>query len=172
MDIAMIVSLICGLLVCLFGYKLNKILITIICAIFGYYLVTTFGSQIFNDETFKIIVSLIVALVFGYFGFKLYLVGVFLTCFFLVNAICYNFITDEMLEVVVGLLAGLVIGIIAVKFTRPIMIISTSFSGSFMAADNLFNLLNFTMPAILLITSIILAIIGIAFQFKNTQIES
>ena len=73
---------------------------------------------------------------------------------------------------IVSLIAGLIAGIIGVKFTRPLIIISTSLAGAGTISETALNLLNIKNDTISIIIILILAILGMIYQFKQNDENS
>lgn len=166
-----IVAIIIGLLSCFFGYKINKIIIAIIGLIIGFNIGITVLPSIITDQTIIYIVSTIIALLFGFISYKLYLIGVFLLCALTVYTLCSNLGLESNIQTIISVIAGIIAGILGVKFTRPIMIISTSLGGASLITENAFNLFNFQNPILSIIILIIIAVLGMSYQFKQKDIN-
>ncbi len=167
MDVITIVTIIIGLITCFFGYKLNKTIIAIFGLIIGYNLGVTLLPNVITDQTTIYIISVIIAIAIGLISYKLYLVGIFLLCALAAYILCDNLQLAQNIKTIVGLITGIIAGILGVKFTRPLVIISTSLAGATTFAENILNLLNYQNNNLTIIISIIVAIIGIIYQFKQ-----
>lgn len=167
MDVITIVTIIIGLITCFFGYKLNKTIIAIFGLIIGYNLGVTLLPNVITDQTTIYIISVIIAIAIGLISYKLYLVGIFLLCVLAAYILCDNLQLAQNIKTIVGLITGIIAGILGVKFTRPLVIISTSLAGATTFAENILNLLNYQNNNLTIIISIIVAIIGIIYQFKQ-----
>ena len=167
MDVITIVTIIIGLITCFFGYKLNKTIIAIFGLIIGYNLGVTLLPNVITDQTTIYIISVIIAIAIGLISYKLYLVGIFLLCALAAYILCDNLQLAQNIKNIVGLITGIIAGILGVKFTRPLVIISTSLAGATTFAENILNLLNYQNNNLTIIISIIVAIIGIIYQFKQ-----
>lgn len=171
MDVNIIVTLIVAVLTCLFGYKLNKAVIALCGFIIGYNLCNTVLTPLISSDIAVIILSSVVGLIIGLIAFKLYLVGIFLACFFLVYSVCNVYIDAEPIKQIAGAIGGVIVGLLGVKFTRPIMIISTSFSGAFIITDTVFELISYNVPVISLIAGLIIGVLSAGYQFRSTSEE-
>ncbi len=167
MGVITIVTIIIGLITCFFGYKLNKTIIAIFGLIIGYNLGVTLLPNVITDQTTIYIISVIIAIAIGLISYKLYLVGIFLLCALAAYILCDNLQLAQNIKTIVGLITGIIAGILGVKFTRPLVIISTSLAGATTFAENILNLLNYQNNNLTIIISIIVAIIGIIYQFKQ-----
>ena len=167
MDINIIITLIVAVITCLFGFRLNKVLIALAGFVLGMGLCNAVCMPLISNETTVLVLSIVVGLLLSLVAFRLYLVGIFLACFFLVYTACNIYIEADTVKQIVGAVAGLFVGVLGVKFTRPIMIISTSFSGAFVIVDTVFGLINFNIPIMSLIIGIIIGVISASYQFRT-----
>lgn len=171
MNIVNIVAVLIGLMSCFFGYKLNKTLIAIMGLIIGFNLGIVVLPNFITDQTIIYIVSAVLAIVVGIISYNLYLVGVFLLCALAVYILCGNLGLDENIKTIIGVIAGIIAGILGVKFTRPLIIISTSLAGATTIIENVFPLLNIQNNIFELLLFLIIAILGITYQFKQKEIN-
>ena len=75
------------------------------------------------------------------------------------------------IQIIFGLIIGAIAGILGVKFTRPLMIISTSLCGSSLVINTIMPALNIQNNTVNLILTLIIAIISMAYQFKQKDIN-
>ena len=163
-------TLIGGIILCLFGFKLQKVLICLSWAVLGF----AIGSGItgaFADQTASYIAGGVLALLFGMIGFKLYKIGIFVLCFVLTFAVIYNLISNDIVRMVAGLAGGALVGFIGLKFIKPVIIISTSFSAGSMIAEGAASYFAFNSSIIYWIILLVVAIFGVCYQFKTTEKE-
>ena len=171
MDIINIITLVIAIVTCFFGYRLNKTLIAIFGLIIGFELGITYLPNFLSDQTIIYIISTVLAIVVGIISYNLYLVGVFLLCALAVYILCGNLGLDENIKTIIGVIAGIIAGILGVKFTRPLIIISTSLAGATTIIENVFSLLNIQNNIFELLLFLIIAILGITYQFKQKEIN-
>lgn len=169
MNLTNIMALIIAIITCFFGYKLNKALITILGLILGFWLSVTYLPSIIDSQTIIYIISIIIAIFAGLISYKLYLVGIFFLCFIAAYILCEPLGLTDNIQIIFGLIVGIFAGILGVKFTKPLMIISTSLSGSSIISKTLFSILNFQNNILIFIISIIFTILGITYQFKQKE---
>ena len=171
MNIVNIVAVLIGLMSCFFGYKLNKTLIAIMGLIIGFNLGIVVLPNFITDQTIIYIVSAIIALLFGFISYNLYLVGIFLLCAITVYSLCNNLGLESNIQTIISVISGIIAGILGVKFTRPLIIISTSLAGATTIIENVFPLLNIQNNIFELLLFLIIAILGITYQFKQKEIN-
>lgn len=171
MDIINIITIVISLVTCFFGYKLNKIIIAIFGLIIGFNLGITYLPNLLTDQTIIYIISAIIAIAVGMISYNLYLVGVFLLCALATFTLCDNLNLSENVQMIVSIVIGLIAGILGVKFTRPIMIISTSLAGASTFTENALTLFKIQNDILALIIFIIITIFGMLYQFKQKEIN-
>ena len=164
-----ITTVIIAAITCLFGFRLNKLLIAVAGFGVGYYLCNAGLTSALGEGFITFAVSILVGLLIAFLAFKLYLAGIFVLCFVLAYAACNVFIEAGTLGTILSIAAGLIVGMLGVWFTRPIIIISTSLSGAFVIADNILPLLNFNMPIANLIVGLVIAFLAAEYQFRTTK---
>lgn len=162
------VGLVFALLNCFFGYKLRKIWITLVGILVGFLIGFAVVMFLSTNLIASLIIGVITGILLGIISFKLYLVGIFLLCgasaFFLV----YSCIPVDWLRILLGFIAGIAVGILAVKFVRPVTILSTGINGGFTAGQAIFSAFQITSWQYFPIGAI-LAVLGILVQFKTTK---
>lgn len=166
-----IVLIVIGFVVLFYGYKLNKLVISLSGFVFGYQLMQNFLLNFQLTPLLSILFSVLAGVCVGLLSFKVYLLGIFLTCFVLIFAICFLFIPDSTISLVSGIALGIVIGLLGVKFTKPIMIISTSFSGAFLIVRHVLSLFSINYFVLFVLISFLFAFGGIKVQFRLNQIS-
>lgn len=171
MTITNIIALVVAIITCFWGYKLNKGLIAIFGLILGFALGIEYLPNLINDQTIVYVVSAVIGIAVGFISYNLYLVGIFFLCGVAAFVLCENLGLAENLQTIIGLVAGIIAGILGVKFTRPIMIISTSLSGASVLTDTAFQILNFQNNTLTFIISIVLAVLGMIYQFNQKETD-
>lgn len=171
MSIIDIITLIIALITCFFGYKLNKGLIAVIGLIIGFQISSTYLPAIIESQNLVYILSIIIALILGMLSYKLYLVGIFFLCAISAYLLFENLNLTGNIQIIFGLIIGVIAGILGVKFTRPLIIISTSLCGSSLIINTIMPALNIQNNTVNLILTLIIAIISMAYQFKQKDIN-
>lgn len=162
------INLIISAITALFGYRLNKILIAIIGVIAGFNLSSQILPMYITDSNMIYIMSIVLAIITGLISFKIYLVGIFLLCFFT----AYNFFgTVEIGQTqtyIIGAIIGLLAGFLGMSFQRPIITFATSLFGSFLFVKTISEFLNIQNTTLTTIASIVLTVVTIMYQYRTT----
>ena len=116
-----------------------------------------------------LLVGVALGLVLGLVAFKIYRVGIFLLSFGAVYTMFYALIPISWVGIVVGIAGGILAGILAVKFLRPVIILTTGIGYGLSAGQMLLSLFKVTSLAVILPVGAALALAGILVQFKTTK---
>lgn len=162
---------------CFFGYRLQKLWIALGCFAVGATLGGGLGTLFFKENPMAwAAAALVLGLVLAVLSFRLYLSGVFLLCFALGCIITLPFAKFYGgWGVLVCVAAGVVLGILGTKFVRPVLIVATALGGGVSAARALGQMLASVWPnlagaqAVPLVAGLVLAVVGIMYQFKHTK---
>lgn len=167
MNITSIITIIIAIMTCFFGYRLNKAIIAVIGLLIGFNIGITFLPLIITNQTLIYILSAIIAIILGMISYKLYLVGIFLLCAIAAYILTENLGLTDNIQIIIGLIVGIIAGLLGVKFTRPLMIISTSFCGSSLIIDTLLPIFNIQNNTVSIILTLIIAALGMTYQFNQ-----
>lgn len=132
-----ILSLVIGLIGCLFGYKLYRLFTTISGFFAGVFLGFFIGTNFFGHSNGIIILCCLVGgISLAIFSYHIYMAGIFVLCFFLgfVGAANYIQATGNV-AFLMATICGLVVGALAIKFVKPVIIIATTFVCGSSAAE-------------------------------------
>ncbi len=160
-----------GLIQCFFGFKIMKMFF----AFWGFLLGAAVGGVVSSlalggDMIGVIVVSgLVLGILGAFLLYKMYLVGVFLTdttLSFLLFSVLLGFEAPGL--IISGILA-IIIGILAVKFVRIWTIVLTGSVGGFLAGSAIAAMIGMTLPGLHLLFGVIIAVLGILYQFKSTK---
>lgn len=131
--IIMAISVLVGALNCFFGYKLFRIINAAFGAIIGGIIGLVIGGIITQSTTGAAAFFLILGIIGGWLAYKLYLLGVFISCYF------SGFLLTSMLAlssgagseaIALGIAGGIILGIIGLILTKHIIIIVTAINGA------------------------------------------
>ncbi len=162
-----ILDLILGFITCLFGYKFSKALLAILGFIIGYkFALASLPSYIIESQMVTTC-SIIIGIIIGFISYKLYLIGIFILCGVSAYILCQFIGINQSLRIIFGIISGILAGILGVKFTKPLLIISTSLSGTTLLIKTLFSTLNFNNDFILMVIYIIIVTYSINYQLKQ-----
>lgn len=166
----LVVSIILALVNCFFGFRLLKFWVSLFGfftgAGGGYFL----GNYLAHNRIIAIIAAVICGIVLMGLAYKVYLAGVFILC----GALAYFAMSEIMLpdiwwKFVICLVIGFVIGLIAVKFVRPAVIVSSGIHGGISSVGAMLTVLGMKDQTMALVAGLALAFVGILFQFANTR---
>lgn len=159
---------------CLFGYRLQKILIGLVALLgsgaIGYSVTASLGAPTVVCWVVAIIVSGLLA----WASFNLYRFGVFMLCLLVCYSVAALFISSpQWLAPVIGLGGGVLLGGLAVAYTRQILIFTTSVGGGFGLVSTILQLVpglsGGARFAITLICGLAMVVLGILFQLRTTK---
>lgn len=176
------IAVVLGFIYCFLGYKSMRFMTTLLGVVLGLGLGTVIADQVKLQSPIDIVVIAGAAAVFGILGFFLYRIFMFLSVFIAAFSITMSLITeytklDQLVIFIVALVVGVIFAILAAVYLRPMIIVSTALSGGLILANELFeNLIHIRWSSSLetiirLSTGIILAIIGMIYQFRTTPKE-
>lgn len=178
----LVVGLLVALAWCFFGYKSQKVVISIIAFIVGLFIGRTVVDKMALSGTLVWAVPLIAGAVLFLLGFFLYRFGVFLAVLVMGTFVVWHLAAeymalDESISFLIGAAAGLILAILCMVLMRPLIILVSSLTGGFGFAGLLCR--NFLMirwdskTAMLTETGIglVLALIAIIYQFRSTRRE-
>lgn len=168
-DIAKVIAGIClliGLVECFAGFKVYKFMM----GIYGFFIGAGIGSVIAilcKIPDYAWIVALVMGIIFAILAYKLYLIGVFLMTLSLSALALFLLIKN----IYIAVIAAFVIALLAVFFVKPVVIVTTAFSGAELIISSLYIIIgiwNFN-PIINIVLKVFVISIGIAFQFLTNR---
>lgn len=126
--IATAVSLVIALLGCFFGYKLSKLFMSLTGLLVGGIAGGMIGTQFFEGSAALTAVCVLVgAVILSILAYRIYQAGIFLLCFglsFMAAAAILPFTGD--IQFFLSVVVGFVVGSLALKFIRPVIIITSA----------------------------------------------
>lgn len=166
-----LIILIAGVLLCFFGFKIQKMLITIAWFLIGYNLVGYINGlvNIISDGTILVIACIVVGLLLAGVGYKLEKIALFIAVAYLAFTSIGSYIPieDARIALLIQGAAALVIGALSTLFIKPILIGVSSIAGGAILKD--YVPLFITIPTnILSILVLVVVIAGVVFQIKTS----
>lgn len=159
-------GIIFGAIECFFGYRLFRI-VTMISGFFvGGLLGGIIGGIVSGEGAGALFGFLLIGILGGWLAFKLYKLAVFVTCFLSggILGLGIGLIGGEIeLGLSLSPILGIFAGVLGVIFTKPVIIISTSFSGGTAMGAALDGLLNGDGLGTFL--GVLLGVAGVFLQF-------
>lgn len=173
--IATAVSLIIALLGCFFGFKLSKLFMSLTGLLVGAIAGGAIGTAFLNASGSMIAVyALIGAIILAILAYRIYQAGIFVLCFglsFMAAASILPFTGD--IQFFLSVVVGFIVGSLALKFIRPVIIITSavvcgsSAAGCLTALGQLMHMDYLSSYPLLLTAGFI--ILGILVQFFTTS---
>lgn len=165
-----VISIIVGIVMCFFGYRIKKVAFIVIWFIIGYYLANLAVPHITSDPTWSKLIPVGVGLVTGMLGFSIEKFCIFaIAAFTVATTIIETFQLTELLMIGLAIGAGVVVGCIAVSFIKPLGIITTALSGAKLIAKYAVAGLSLSHYPYFILILVGCAVIGMLFQFKNCR---
>lgn len=160
-------SAVFALLNCFFGYKLIKIWAALAGFALGWVLGFAISLGFVENTGACALIGVAAGVALGAVAFFLYRVGVFLFCFYLGASFCLAFIPGWP-GALAGVAAGILVGVLAMKFLREVLILTSAFSGGMNAANGLLALFGVTAAWAVWAMGLVLAGLGALAQWKTT----
>ena len=142
----------------------------------GAYIGYKIGTQALNlQRPLTIVCAVVAGLALSVLAYRIYTAGIFILCAFLgfiAAATLLPFSGD--LQFFLSVLSGFIIGALAVKYLRPVIILSSAIAGGFTASEmivkvctlmSLYKFTYFTSGGL----TLIICVLGIAAQFLTTS---
>lgn len=177
LHIVAVVIMAFGVLLCFWGFKVNRILITIngFC-FFG--IIGMLLGVLFDIANFSLLLGIVCGIVGAFLSYKLIKVGIFISCamssFYIGSSIgmlmLVNFKAGQFGNnaIIAGVLFAIIGGVLSLIFTKAIIVVNTSFNGGIMIGLGL-GLVGFGIPGFSIGAICIIA--GMIVQFiKNKHI--
>lgn len=163
-------ALIVGIVLCFFGYKVQKAVITLAWFYLGYTFAIGLVPQFVDGKEICILISILVGLVMALIGFKLEKLALFIAVAYMVfiSVGPYIHMGEDMLNLLVQAGVSLLAGALAVYMIRPVLIVATSLSGVTFVKDALPTFVTLSSN-VLSIGAIVLVVVAILFQLKTTN---
>ena len=133
-----VATIITGAISCFLGYKLLRFWIVlgglVIGGVGGFYITASYSKNLLV----QVIVAVLAAIILAMISYNLYLVGVFLLCG-LLGLVLSSYLIQPQTEVLtlICVVIGVAAGALAVRFVRPMVILSTSLQGGLSMATGI-----------------------------------
>ena len=170
LDVTTLVILGISLILCFFGFKVQKLVVILACFALGYSLAGTIGGKFLDGNTL-LIVKIVVGIILGSMGFKLEKLALAVGVAYLTYISIGPYITGYEKSVTLIIHAGLSLGagILATLFIKPILIGVTAVAGSTIIKQYLPVVIPSLTTNVTLIIAIVFAILGLLTQFKSNK---
>lgn len=165
-----IIFIIIGLILAYYGYKVQKILIIIACFGFGYTLGGELLAGAIADEKILILVQALIGFVTALLGLKIERLACFLGVAYLAYSAIGAYlppIETEAIRIMIQVGLALIVGALATMFIKHIIIIASAIYGAGLIQQHVPTIIPSTPTLVLTIITVLIAVTGIIFQFKN-----
>lgn len=171
------IALVFALLGCFFGYKLSKVFMSITGFILGVFIGQLVASELLHVEGFASVLCIILGgAIIAALALWIYRIGIFILCFaFAFSAAGALFSFEGDIQFFINIIAGLIVGVLAVKYMRPVIILTSAIVCGSSAAGLLPGVAEYmgitTLSSMNSSAALTLAlcILGIAVQFLTTK---
>ena len=164
-----IIALVLGVVLCFYGFKIQKLVITLAWFALGFVLSGQICANFINSETTLLIVKVVVGILLASAGYKLEKLALCIAVAYLTYGAIGSYITgfDATMTIVIQVGISIVVGILSTLFIKPILIGVTSIAGSALIKQYLPTLITL-QPNVLTIIVLLIAVVGIVVQLKTT----
>lgn len=168
-NVSALISIIIGLIFCLFGFKVQKFVITLAWFAIGFTIAGKIGSNFIEATNTLLIVKIASGIILASLGYKLEKIALCIAVAYLTYNSIGSYITgfDKTMTFVIHIGVSLLAGIISTFFIKPILICVTSIAGATIIKQNIPAFITL-QPNILFIVFVVIAVFGIIIQLKNT----
>jgi len=170
------VALVVGLIGCFFGYKLLKFWIALLGFLAGWLIGYTIVENFVENLSIAIVAGAAVGLLSGFIAYRIYLAGVFcvalLAVLSLASLIPAEGETLKLVLLIGGIVVGIIVGSFAVKFVRPVIIVSTAIQGAFIAVGEFQKIMKADSSLLLVLSQGVLLLAGVLVQIYTTREKS
>ena len=167
------VSIIIGFANCFLGYKLLRVWFALIGFVIGMVAGYMLSYKYVSNMVIPIIVGFLAGIIVGYIAYRVYLVGVFLMAlvgtFGFIGQLLAHYNEPGWLWLSLTAVLAVVVAIVALKFVKPVIIISSALNGGVLMMSGIFKLLAIDAKHMIVLAAMLLAILGIMVQFFTTK---
>lgn len=159
-----------GLILCLCGYKIQKVVITLTWFLLGFNISAGLLPYLISNETTVLVTSLVIGVVLGILGFSLEKLALFITVSYLSYLFLENILDFETLYLNILIRAGgaLLIGALSILLLKPILISVSILGGVSVIYANFPLLVNVSEKANIIIC-IAIVVFSFVYQIKTTK---
>ena len=170
LDITALIILGISLILCFFGFKVQKLVITLAWFALGFTVAGAIGGK-FLDGSTLLIVEIVVGIILGSLGYKLEKLALAIAVAYLTYISIGPYITgfEEGVRLIIHVGGSLLAGILATFFIKPILIGVTSIAGGTLIKQYLTVVIPAINSQIALIVAIVIVVLGLLTQFKTNK---
>lgn len=157
-----------GFILCMYGYKIQKLVITLAWFCIGYTIAGYIGGNFIEAANTLLIIQIVAGLVLASMGYKLEKLALCLAVAYLTYTTIGPYITgfESTMSFAIQIGISLLVGILSILFIKPILICITSIAGATLVKQYVPVFITL-QSNILFIGFIVLAVCGILIQLKQ-----
>ncbi len=170
LDMTALIILGISLVLCFFGFKVQKFVITLAWFALGFTLAGAIGGKFLDGNTL-LIVEIVVGIILGSMGYKLEKLALAIAVAYLTYITIGPYITgyEKGVTLIIHVALSLGAGILATFFIKPILIGVTSIAGATLIKQYLPVVIPSLTTQVTLIIAIVIAVLGLLTQFKSNK---
>ena len=158
-----IVTLLLGLLIWLFGWKIYRIFVVVAGALVGAFLVQSYTWSLGQWE--QLLITIAGGVVGALLAFFVLYAGIFLVGLYVGSEVSAYYLSSA--NYAINLIIGAVVGILFIVLFKFMIILMTSFSGSYVAISSLLNITDLWINEVVFQLLVLAAtVLGIFYQYK------
>lgn len=167
--ITALIAIIIGAVLCIAGFKIQKLVITLAWFAIGFSLAGQVCANFIESSNMILIIQLVVGLILGSMGYKLEKIALAIAVGYLTYTSIGPYIVgfNETMTFVIHIGISIIVGILSTLFIKPIVICVTSVAGATII-KNYIPIFIALEPSVLTIIFIGSAILGILTQLKSS----
>ena len=170
LDMTALIILGISLILCFFGFKVQKFVITLAWFALGFTVAGAIGANFLEGNTL-LIVKIVAGIILGSMGFKLEKLALAIAVAYLTYITVGPYIKgfEQGVTLIIHVGVSLGAGILATFFIKPILIGVTSIAGATLINQYLPVVIPALAGQIALIIAIVIAVLGLLTQFKTNK---
>lgn len=170
LDTTALITLGISLIMCFFGFKVQKFIITLAWFALGFVLADKIGGNFLDGNTL-LITKIVVGILLGSLGYKLEKLALAIAVGYLTYISIGSYITgvEEGVKIIIHIGGSIFAGILSTLFIKPILICITAIAGATLIRENLLIVIPSITSQIALIIAIVIGIFGLLTQFKTNK---
>lgn len=163
-----LIAIAVGLILCLFGFKIQKFVITLAWFVLGFTIAEKIGSNFITSSNTLLLIEVISGIVLASLGYKLEKLALCIAVAYMSFETVGTFITgfDQLMTFAIQLGVSILLGILSTLFLKPILIVITSIAGAALIKSYLPVFIALEANVLLIIAAVI-AIMGFLIQLKS-----
>ena len=170
LDVTALIIIGIGLILCFFGFKVQKLVVTLAWFALGFSVAGLIGGK-FVDGNTLLIIQIVAGIILGSLGLKLEKLALAIAVAYLTYIAIGPYINgfEEAVETIIHFSVSIGAGILAIFMIKPILVGVTAVAGSTLIKQYLPVVIPSLSAQVVLIISIVIAVLGLLTQFKTNR---